>query len=162
MNFEEVLPLLRLGVRAHRRGWNGVGMWIRVQRPDEKSKMTLPYIYMRTAHGCFVPWLASQTDILTDDWAVLGGDKEAAAAIDKRKVTFGEVKNGQAFMKGSCLFLRAESDDEAKGAFVVSDLPWVPFDDDEECELVSSRLEHLARSSVGLQSSIESALEEEA
>jgi hypothetical protein len=30
--------------------------------------MTLPYIYMRTAQGDLVPWLASQTDILASDW----------------------------------------------------------------------------------------------
>ena len=31
----------------------------------------LPYILMRTAQGAFVPWLASQTDILADDWFVV-------------------------------------------------------------------------------------------
>ena len=30
--------------------------------PDDKSKMTLPYIYMKTAQDDLVPWLASQTD----------------------------------------------------------------------------------------------------
>ena len=30
--------------------------------------MTLPYLYMRTVQGDLVPWLASQTDLLAEDW----------------------------------------------------------------------------------------------
>jgi hypothetical protein len=30
--------------------------------------MTLPYIFMHTAQGDYVPWLASQTDMLSTDW----------------------------------------------------------------------------------------------
>jgi hypothetical protein len=33
--------------------------------------MTLPYIYMKTVQGDFVPWLASQTDMLATDWYVI-------------------------------------------------------------------------------------------
>lgn len=51
-----------------RKGWNGKGMWIGLQRPTDTSKMTLPYIFMYTAQGDYVPWLASQTDMLADDW----------------------------------------------------------------------------------------------
>lgn len=70
MNFSQALERLKRGDRVHRLGWNGYGMWIKLQEPDKNSKMTLPYIYMRTARGDFVPWLASQTDILSDDWAI--------------------------------------------------------------------------------------------
>ena len=56
------------GQRVTRCGWNGRGMWLALQVPDEHSKMTLPYIYMRTAQGDLVPWLASQTDLLAMDW----------------------------------------------------------------------------------------------
>lgn len=59
---------LRSGCKMARDGWNGKGMWIALQRPDANSKMTLPYLYMYTADGQRVPWLASQTDILADDW----------------------------------------------------------------------------------------------
>jgi hypothetical protein len=31
----------------------------------------LPYLMMRTADGAFVPWLASQTDVLADDWVAM-------------------------------------------------------------------------------------------
>jgi hypothetical protein len=43
-------------------------MHLALQTPDEHSKMTLPYIYMFTAQGDLVPWLASQTDVLSNDW----------------------------------------------------------------------------------------------
>lgn len=67
-NFSYALNWIKSGKRVAREGWNGKGMWICLQRPDAYSKMTLPYIYMRTACGNNVPWLASQTDLLSEDW----------------------------------------------------------------------------------------------
>lgn len=52
-------------------GWNGKNMWLALQVPDAHSKMSLPYIYMSTAQGDLVPWLASQTDVLATDWDVV-------------------------------------------------------------------------------------------
>ena len=72
--FGTALVGLKLGRRVSREGWNGKGMWLELQRPDAHSKMTLPYIYMRTAQGDFVPWLASQTDILAVDWTFVEAD----------------------------------------------------------------------------------------
>ena len=45
-------------------------MYVALQTPDAHSNMTLPYIYMRTVTGDLVPWLASQTDLLSSDWAL--------------------------------------------------------------------------------------------
>jgi hypothetical protein len=59
---------LQNGSRVRREGWNGKGMWLELQVPDEDSKMTLPYVYMSTAQGDLVPWLCSQTDLLATDW----------------------------------------------------------------------------------------------
>jgi hypothetical protein len=59
---------LENGERVARAGWNGKGMWLELQVPDDKSKMTLPYVYMSTAQGDLVPWLCSQTDLLATDW----------------------------------------------------------------------------------------------
>jgi len=67
-DFGWALRTLKNGGRVAREGWNGKGMWLQLQRPDEHSKMTLPYIYMRTVNGDLVPWLASQTDMLATDW----------------------------------------------------------------------------------------------
>jgi hypothetical protein len=56
------------GDRVRRAGWNGKGMWLELQKPDENSKMTLPYVFMFTATRDMVPWLCSQTDLLATDW----------------------------------------------------------------------------------------------
>jgi hypothetical protein len=69
--FSIALEMLKDGERVARSGWNGKGMWLKLQRPDAHSKMTLPYIYMSTVGGDLVPWLASQTDILAEDWEIV-------------------------------------------------------------------------------------------
>jgi hypothetical protein len=71
MDFGEALTELKLGHRVARAGWNGKGMWLELQSPDDNSKMTLPYIFMKTADDNLVPWLASQTDLLSDDWGII-------------------------------------------------------------------------------------------
>lgn len=68
MDFGMALDSLNAGRKVARTGWNGKGMWVKLQRPDEGSKMSRPYIYMRTVNGDLVPWVASQSDILSDDW----------------------------------------------------------------------------------------------
>ena len=81
MDFGKALECLKEGSRVAREGWNGKGIYIELQRPDENSKMTSPYIYIDTtglqtdnpaAPKSLVPWLASQTDMLAEDWAVVG------------------------------------------------------------------------------------------
>lgn len=69
--FPEALARIKEGHRLARHGWNGRGMWVEMQVPDEGSKMTLPYLFLRTADGELVPWLASQTDLLAEDWHML-------------------------------------------------------------------------------------------
>ncbi len=89
MNFGEALAALKQGAHISRAGWNGKGMWLAYQPgyPDgiainaNTAKATgleqgtlckfLPYIMMKTAGGEFVPWLASQTDVLGEDWGVV-------------------------------------------------------------------------------------------
>jgi hypothetical protein len=70
MDFGEALVELRNGNRVLRAGWNGKRMWLALQSPDANSKMTLPYIYMKTGSNDLVPWLASQTDMLASDWEI--------------------------------------------------------------------------------------------
>lgn len=78
LTFGDALVFLREGRKVARAGWNGKGMWIEMQRPDAHSKMTQPYLYIEYPaghpaypNGCRVPWLASQTDLLAEDWAVV-------------------------------------------------------------------------------------------
>lgn len=76
MKFGAALEILKHKGKVHREGWNGKGLWLELQVPDEHSKMTLPYIYInypedaKNTPGARVPWLASQTDILAEDWEV--------------------------------------------------------------------------------------------
>ena len=80
MNFGQAIEELRDGNKCRRAGWNGRGIFIELQTPDENSKMTSPYIYIDTtglqteneiAPKSLVPWLASQTDMLAVDWEVI-------------------------------------------------------------------------------------------
>jgi hypothetical protein len=73
--FGHVLQNLKFGNRAARAGWNGKGMYIELQRPDKGSKMTQPYIFMKTVQNDLIPWLASQSDMLADDWAIIPQDE---------------------------------------------------------------------------------------
>jgi len=75
MTFGEAIECMRDdegdGLKVARSGWNGKHMYIALQMPDENSKMSLPYIYMKTVDDKLVPWLASQTDMLSTDWFVV-------------------------------------------------------------------------------------------
>ena len=85
MNFGVALALLKTGSRVRRDGWNGPDQYIylvagsnfKVNREPllsmfgEGHKMTYqPHIDMITQQGSAVPWLASQTDVLAEDWVV--------------------------------------------------------------------------------------------
>jgi hypothetical protein len=83
MDFSEALKMIRAGKRVARDGWNGKGMFLFLV-PGSKFKVNRPpllgiypegteidyhaHIDMRTAGGQIVPWLASQTDLLANDW----------------------------------------------------------------------------------------------
>ena len=69
--FGWAIEAMKVGEKCYREGWNGHGMWIMIQNPDEHSKMTKPYIFMNTAQNDQIPWLASQADMLEDDWRAL-------------------------------------------------------------------------------------------
>ena len=77
-DFAVAIRELKEGNKVARSGWNGKGLWLELQRPDAHSKMTLPYIFIsypedaQNTPGARVPWLASQTDLLADDWMVVG------------------------------------------------------------------------------------------
>ena len=88
-SFGWALDHLKDGKKVCREGWNGKGMWIVLQEgypdgipinantaratgmPEGTTCKFLPYIMMRTVDGSFVPWLASQTDVLAGDWQLV-------------------------------------------------------------------------------------------
>lgn len=85
-DFGWALRKMQDGWRVSREGWNGKGMYVVMQAgyPDgipvnaNTAKATgiaegtaqkfRPYLMMFTAQGDFVPWVASQTDLLASDW----------------------------------------------------------------------------------------------
>lgn len=88
LSFGHALAAMKDGERVQRSGWNGKGMWLvivgagpehdidYIVRDDSDDAQVdglklLPWIGMRTAGGEFVPWLASQTDMLATDWQVI-------------------------------------------------------------------------------------------
>ena len=83
MNFGQAIEALKNGKKVARKGWNGKGLCIELQVPDQDSKMTLPYLYMSYPStpasesapanhiNARVPWLASQTDMLAEDWCIV-------------------------------------------------------------------------------------------
>ena len=77
MNLGQALEALKNGHKVQRSGWNGKGLWLELQVPDEHSKMTLPYVFISypddapTTPGARVPWLCSQTDLLAEDWQLV-------------------------------------------------------------------------------------------
>ena len=87
LNFGEVIAGLKQGKRYARAGWNGKGMFVflvngsnfTVNREPLLSIMGAgtevqyrPHIDMKDADGQVVPWLASQTDMLAEDWQRVG------------------------------------------------------------------------------------------
>jgi len=88
MNFGDALNALKNGKRVCRAGWNGKGMWlylipaevmgvISVRPPASSKNPSEQYkphasIAMKTADGSLVVgWLASQADMLAEDWMLL-------------------------------------------------------------------------------------------
>lgn len=77
LSFGMAIEAMRAGHKVARSGWNGKGLWLELQVPDANSKMTLPYIFMSypvdaiNTPGARVPWLASQTDMLAEDWSIV-------------------------------------------------------------------------------------------
>lgn len=83
MNFSNALEELKSFRAVCRTGWNGKGMYLYLVGANEYPTQTeiakkefgemVPYgayIAMKTAQGNVVPWVASQTDLLSDDWEV--------------------------------------------------------------------------------------------
>jgi hypothetical protein len=87
MSFGHALVVMKAGGRVSREGWNGKAMWLvyvegsfvpnlNPNSPYAKAgleNVTInPHIDMMTATGEMQPgWLASQTDMLADDWGIV-------------------------------------------------------------------------------------------
>ncbi len=89
MDFQYALKALKEGLKVERTGWNGKAMFIFLNPGSEVTVSEgrplasafpvgtpvkcLPYIMMKPVGQelTLVPWLASQTDILAEDWQIV-------------------------------------------------------------------------------------------
>jgi len=79
MNFGQLIEELKSGNKCCRAGWNGKGMflflitdWSFTTDVDGVEDIPAePFICMKTAGNDLIPWLASQSDVLANDWEVL-------------------------------------------------------------------------------------------
>ena len=83
LTFGLAIEAIKQGKMVARAGWNGEGMFLvlvnmsvgDVNFVDGLDQITnirmLPHIAIKTALGPYVPWLASQTDMLSDDWRIV-------------------------------------------------------------------------------------------
>lgn len=87
VRFGLAIESMKMGLRVARMGWNGKGMYLYYVPANRYPPTTVPgqqladlqadglvpyrdYIAMKTVDGEVVPWLASQTDMLSEDWLV--------------------------------------------------------------------------------------------
>lgn len=91
-DFGSAIKALKAGYKVAREGWNGKGMYlfmpsridvynpegvgIRYAIPNDDTFKTKgwgfgEFIVMKPVDNLVIPWLASQTDMLAEDWTVI-------------------------------------------------------------------------------------------
>jgi len=84
-SFGRAIEALKQGKKVARQGWNGKNIFLYYVPENSYPALTdiakeafpeglVPYgayIAMKTAQGNVVPWLASQTDVLAEDWCTV-------------------------------------------------------------------------------------------
>ncbi len=74
LTFGQAIELLKAGIKVARIGWNGKGMWLELVGYTGECHNVYPirpWIGMKTADNEFVPWVASQSDLLVEDWVLV-------------------------------------------------------------------------------------------
>lgn len=71
LSFGLAIEALKNGRRVARNGWNGKGMFLYYVPASMRFPGHRSYIEMKTVDDEYVPWVASQTDIIAEDWVVL-------------------------------------------------------------------------------------------
>ena len=85
MNFGQALEKIKSGYRITREGWNGKEMFLFLVNGSQFEVNRAPllgiypegtvinyrsHIDMKTVNGEIVPWVASQSDLLAEDWTI--------------------------------------------------------------------------------------------
>lgn len=85
MNFGQAIEELKAGKKVRREGWNGKGMYLQLVKPPESATPSYwlydvevcyspvqlklrPWIGIKTVDEQFMPWVPSQSDVLSEDW----------------------------------------------------------------------------------------------
>ena len=86
MDFSAALTCLKMGDAIARSGWNGKGMFLYLVGKGDYPAQTgiaklhwgedalvpyTPYIAIKSVSGLVSPWVASQTDLLAEDWVAV-------------------------------------------------------------------------------------------
>jgi hypothetical protein len=88
MDFSEALTACKAGNKIARSRWNGAGQWVALSPGFTLDRSRIfspaiaehvgegvgdfaPYLMLHNAQGVFVPWLASQGDLLAEDWELV-------------------------------------------------------------------------------------------
>jgi hypothetical protein len=117
LSFGHAVQAMKEGHKVARSGWNGKNMCIflipgsvitvtegrplaKVFDVDEIVSY-LPHIDMKTADGKVVPWLASQTDMLSDDWMIVD-ELPVCSACASRMVPNRKEGDGSCFICLNC------------------------------------------------------------
>lgn len=145
MDFGDAIRLLRCSpagsVKLTRRGWNGKGMWVHRYNPGGDSPSCRTYIEMFTADSAFVPWVASQTDMLATDWEICGtytglplmtfsdvlyalkAEPDARFGRVEWADGLGDLRTG----KGPCIGMRREDGGMCPFLYFEDKEGWIPF-----------------------------------
>jgi hypothetical protein len=74
-SFSVALEAVKTGKKIQRAGWNGAGLvvWMVPANGRQLHHLVIEYPEnAKTTPGAICPWLASQTDLMAEDWRVLG------------------------------------------------------------------------------------------
>ncbi|MCG7492401.1 DUF2829 domain-containing protein [Thalassobius sp. Cn5-15] len=124
MNFGQAIDAMKHGARVAREGWNGKGMCVYIvngsfapegacdaeragidkklfELGDHDTSTRLPCVAMITAQGAILHgWLASQSDMLAEDWQLVDGMQEKDwrkhVPVDERSGLISEYDDGSA------------------------------------------------------------------
>lgn len=137
MDFGNAIRELKNGKSLYRKGWNGKNICIKLMKASDSLDMTQDYIYIdttdlktnnRDAPKSKVPWLASQTDMLADDWEVV--NDALISLTSAGKIIFNDI-NGVRREESAKKLINVEIErDDGEADYkvrFVDNIGWIPY-----------------------------------
>ena len=137
MDFGNAIRELKNGKSLYRKGWNGKNICIKLMKVSDSLDMTQDYIYIdttdlktnnRDAPKSKVPWLASQTDMLADDWEVV--NDALISLTSAGKIIFNDI-NGVRREESAKKLINVEIErDDGEADYkvrFVDNIGWIPY-----------------------------------